>query len=85
MCRRILAKVLSTKFHENPSGRSRSVPCRETKERIVREPQTHKTTLTVIFRNCFVKEPKNAYKILVGKAEETGVLAAVVLDERIKY
>jgi len=48
MCRRILTKVLSTKFHENPSGRSRSVPCGETKERIVRE--THMTTLTIIFR-----------------------------------
>jgi hypothetical protein len=30
-----------------------------------------------------VKEPKNAYKILVGKPEETGLLAAVILDERI--
>lgn len=80
MCRRILAKVPNTKFRENPSGRSRSVPCRETKERIFRKKRV--TTLSYS-GNCFAKEPKNAYKILVGKPEETGLLAVVVLDERI--
>ena len=48
----IFEKCSNTKFHENPSGGSHTIPCRET------DRQTHMTKLTVTFHN-FLNTPKN--------------------------
>jgi hypothetical protein len=50
--RQIFEKYSNTKFHENPSSRSRVVPCGQT------NGQTGMTKLIVTFHD-FAKAPKN--------------------------
>ena len=53
MKRKILVKIHNMKFHENPPGGNRTVPCGQV------EGRTDSTSLNVAFRNCFARTPKN--------------------------